>query len=277
MCLNPLADGIRIEKSAKLCGRMLARRAAAVRAGARVLLIAAIVQTPPVVRAYEFDVHFTFTMFLAELAGFTEQEAFEIASHDQGIDDNPATQPMSDITSTGGDRRARYHFVSRLRQAELRTGASECAPPRPPSRWDRMGTFFHAFEDLFSHRNFGPAVGHLTAGHSPDKPWYDPGAFVQMAQGKFDELRAFRSFCGGSTDARAAQAAQAFAQAKGILEAWAQQEYQLGTVSDDQGPERWAELRKRLYGARLSAYTGQWVQSYRAWKEAQVRRSWREQ
>lgn len=254
---------------------MVSPRPALVRVVIRAVLIGTILQVPAVTSAYETDIHFTFTMFLAELAGFSQTEAFEIAKYDQGVDDDPATQPMQDISSTGTQRRAAYHFVNQARVTELRARAAECAVSGQPPRSHRMGTFFHALEDLYSHRSFGPALGHLTAGHAADKPWYNPGGMVQMAEGKFNELLSLR-LCVAMTGARRIQAEKRFAPAKALLEGWAQREYNLGTVSDDQGPERWAEFQKRLYAERFGVYTGYWAQ-YRDWKLAQDRNSWREQ
>lgn len=228
----------------------------------------------PLVVAYEQPIHLTLTMFLAETAGFAELDAFDIAKFDQAIDDDPATDPLPTISDPGVTRRRLYHFVDRKRAEELRLRAMTCVPAG--TRFRRLGNYLHALEDLFSHRNYGAGVGHLFTWHAADKPWHDPGAVVQMAVGKFDALIAYGEACGGKSAAEVQRVRNAFSNVKTLLEAWAQQEYALGTVSDDQGPERWADLTKRLYGTHLTAYTARWEPMYSQWAATQAQNSWKD-
>src|SRR5437867_3234971 len=59
--------------------------------------------------AYEAQVHFGITMWVAELRGFSEAEAYEIAKHDQAVDDDPETEPFWDWDSAGIRSRSEYH------------------------------------------------------------------------------------------------------------------------------------------------------------------------
>lgn len=233
------------------------------------VLVLSLVAVRPV-KSYELPVHFTFTMYLAELAGFTEAEAFEIARYDQAIDDNPATSPMPQISSFGVERRSAYHFINNTRGNALRADAFACVGAVGWLR--RTGIYLHAQEDLFSHRTFGATAGHLTAGHSPDKPWYEPGAFVEMTNAKFQALSSLKAAC----RRRAPLTNVRFSDVTSVIEAWAQQEYAVGTVGDDHGPERWEALTRRLYGSRLSAYTVYSTKTYQEWEALQERNSWNE-
>src|SRR5437867_11935506 len=67
---------------------------------------------------YEHDVHLSLTMWLTEVAGFSTQEAYEIAKYDQATDDDPATQPLPTVlTGRGTDRREKYHAFGSSTQA----------------------------------------------------------------------------------------------------------------------------------------------------------------
>ena len=58
--------------------------------------------------AYEENVHYELTRFLAVSAGLKDDIAFEIARADQGTDEDPATSPWSYTA------RKMYHFVTAL-------------------------------------------------------------------------------------------------------------------------------------------------------------------
>lgn len=45
---------------------------------------------------YERDVHYDLTRYLAIWAGFSKEDAQEIAKSNQGLDDNPATSAVPD-------------------------------------------------------------------------------------------------------------------------------------------------------------------------------------
>jgi len=124
---------------------------------------------------YEQDVHFDLTFALAYAAGYSSTQSLRIAGADQGVDDNPATGPF-----TGNDARRDFHFTTANRRAEM---------------WDYagmeegLGVYLHAEQDSFSHAGFGPAVGHLLAGHSPDKTYTDPTKADSMASDTYQALQ----------------------------------------------------------------------------------------
>jgi RHS repeat-associated protein len=128
---------------------------------------------------YEVDVHLHLTRALARAAGIAGPVADRIAAANQGVDETAATGPF-------GARSARrdFHFTDAARRRQL---------------WDRfeqsgsaedLGVFFHAQQDSFSHEGYGPTVGHLFAGHRPDRTFAAPERADTMARDTFDRLRA---------------------------------------------------------------------------------------
>ena len=95
------------------------------------------------VSAYEFPVHFTFTMWLAETAGFPEREAWEIAKFDQGTDEDPATEPsIYSIDPASVKRREDYHFPTARRLSQLQGLAQGCQRGRAtPADFKRIGQY----------------------------------------------------------------------------------------------------------------------------------------
>jgi hypothetical protein len=141
-------------------------------------------------------VHRTLTTLLARAAGFSDSLAAQIGAATQHVDDDPATNPMN-ITFTGVvsgrlyDVEATYHFTT----DETRAGHWQ----RFVSSKDigRLGIYLHADEDSYSHAGYGPRLGHLSAGHAPDKTATDPGKANQMAYDAYDALIAAKQILGG--------------------------------------------------------------------------------
>jgi hypothetical protein len=214
--------------------------------------------------AYEFPVHFSVTVWLAEeLAGLTQDQGYEVAKFDQSVDDNPATQPLWSWTGTGYRRRKMFHFVDQERLEALRQVALKC------SNDFQAGLYLHALEDVAPHRNHGPGLGHSMLGHTPDKPWYNPPAFVEMIQVKANRLMEVRQKCfGGRTGARTDPARASAIKVE--LELWSTTEYSFGGGDnpDDQAA-RWNALISRLFGARYNTYAVDLPRKYRDWAETQ--------
>ena len=124
---------------------------------------------------YERDVHFDLTQVLAYAAGYSASQSLRIAGSDQGVDDSNATGPF-----VGYSARRDYHFTTQERRAEM---------------WDYAGTeeglgvYLHAEQDSFSHDGFGPSMGHLLAGHAPDKTYTDPTKADSMANNTYSALQ----------------------------------------------------------------------------------------
>ena len=184
--------------------------------------------------AYDKELHLTFTVVLAELAGFSEMEAIEIANFDQGTDEDPGTQPFKD-----SEARRLYHFVDSTRLEGMRRDALSCKSGKlTQSQFRQIGQYLHALEDFHAHRGFGHRFGHLLEGHAPDRPWHDPGQFVSMVEAKFDALVRLMTRC-SSASKTAEQARWDFSKVRGRLELWVEQESQAGVRGDEQSPSRW--------------------------------------
>ena len=100
--------------------------------------------------AYDKPVHLSFTMMLAERAGFAREDAFELAKYDQATDDDPATQPYTRDTQQRRD----YHFAQDREREARRRAAFACNR----QSWDvasyrAAGQYLHMIEDGFSHGN----------------------------------------------------------------------------------------------------------------------------
>jgi RHS repeat-associated protein len=132
---------------------------------------------------YEEDVHRDLTYALALAAGFNMTSATRIAAADQWTDDNPATNP--DTLFPGGnamEKRRLYHFTTQERRSEM------WQKFETSDSLDDLGTFFHAEQDSFSHFGFEPRMGHMSAGHAPDKTYNDPEKADHMAYDTFCTL-----------------------------------------------------------------------------------------
>ncbi len=143
---------------------------------------------------YEEDVHFTFTYVLMRLACFTHEEALQIASADQGVDDNGSTGP-----GLNTDSNSDWHAF----------GTKEDIARRKRLLWDRackkkslvaLGEYFHFQEDSHSHVDekgepYGPGIGHAGAGHQPDRVPNHPDRARAMAKEKLEDARKFIKEC----------------------------------------------------------------------------------
>jgi hypothetical protein len=219
--------------------------------------------------AYEFAVHFSLTMWLAETVGFSEAEAFEIAKYDQATDDNPLTHPFSDLHDSQGVRkRADYHFVGRIRLGELKRGA-RCAKRGAMTalELERIGHYLHALEDSYSHKENGKRLGHLFSWHTPDKPWAKPGDFVAMVQGKFQALLLLGASC-ARRPRKPEQARAIFEESAPVLRQWIVDEFEAG-VDDPESPGRFEALARRLYRDRYGVYVEASSARYAAWRGKQ--------
>jgi len=140
---------------------------------------------------YEEDVHLQLTYALGMAAGFTATDAWNIALGDQGVDDDPNRSPM---TVFGVEARRDYHFTTEGRRDELwgdfvsAAGAYTGPSNSNVSALDSLGTFLHAQQDSYSHSGYGPNLGHLSAGHAPDKTYNAPRRADRMAEDTYNRL-----------------------------------------------------------------------------------------
>ncbi len=222
--------------------------------------------------AYDRDVHLSLTMWLAELASFSENEALQLAKYDQATDDDPETSPWASYES-----REKYHFQccpgsssqERIRQHKSRALACK-AGNVTTAEHKLMGQFLHALEDQYAHRTHGPGLGHLFTGTTPDKPWTRPGDFVVMVSAKFAALQETKLKCYKGAD----QTRELSAGVQRRLELWARDEEDSG-FGDPAARDRWSALERELYGDRYSAYKEDGVRSYDEWLQQQKQGGWK--
>lgn len=115
---------------------------------------------------YEEDVHRDLTYVLALAAGFKAAEARAISKATQEVDEDPEKQPFA-------SRKARrdYHFTTPQRRAEMWLLFEQSAQRRDRSEtFTRLGDYFHAQQDSYSHAGYNTITGHLIDRHAPTKP-----------------------------------------------------------------------------------------------------------
>jgi hypothetical protein len=157
---------------------------------------------------YDDDVHFYMTYYIGLALGLGECQtclnkgetknvsaAFVIAWAAAYTDYNPKTRP--DIILGGEDVRRRFHF--RTSGDKVEAGSAEAAEiaKMGVEKCDPLltGIGLHALQDSFSHEGFGPAVGHLRAGHNPDDPSRDVKKAMRMAKATYDVLAEYLKKC----------------------------------------------------------------------------------
>jgi hypothetical protein len=223
-------------------------------------------------QAYETPVHLGITMALAEMAGFSNAEAFEMAKFDQATDDDPATDPLPSLAVNA---RRDFHFVTFSRLGELRMAAQKCRATPDAAEFKAIGQYLHAFEDTYSHRGWGPLAGHAIALHTPDKPWTEPNAFRDMFVQKWGELLLIRRTCirrAVDIDALTAR----FSRAVKAVETWVIAETQAGLGDPSLSSEaRWEALRHELFGSDFDRYAKGAVRDYDGWVQSQRLGPWR--
>lgn len=130
---------------------------------------------------YEADVHYHLTLLLARQVGFDRGAAKAIATGDQALDDNPATNAFRSPLV------AQYwHFAS---------------DPQIDYLWQQalgsydlayLGQYLHALQDSYSHdRYFLGWPGHALHGHAPDDVCNDLHKAEEMARDTYLHLRAY--------------------------------------------------------------------------------------
>jgi RHS repeat-associated protein len=135
---------------------------------------------------YEEDVHFGLTEVLASSAGFDAEAAGRIARADQSIDEFPNTQPFASQWA-----RENFHFTTQAtRDALWSSFESFAANGATEPALVVLGQFMHTQQDSYSHAGFGPGLGHVLAGHAPDKTYTDPAKALRMAHDTYNKLSA---------------------------------------------------------------------------------------
>ena len=160
---------------------------------------------------YDEDVHRYLTAALALAAGFSSRDAGEIGVRDQWVDKATNTQPLptslEDVSSLANYARLRdYHFVTPSRLEELKNAWKNSG------QLNDIGTYMHAFQDSFSHKNLTPKLGQIgtrvdengnlrrdspfeVEWHQADDPSKRPALAADMAQQSYNELRIAFKIC----------------------------------------------------------------------------------
>ena len=124
--------------------------------------------------AWESDVHYGLTQWLAQQAGFPATQSKLIAEGDQGVDDSPSTDPVHGTIAsacTGADKTGSsevhdHHFPSvngvpdtpeqrAVKPGVVQRQGSVNPPPKlsdRPSTFNDFGKYLHALQDTWSHQ-----------------------------------------------------------------------------------------------------------------------------
>jgi hypothetical protein len=198
---------------------------------ARVLVVAASVLATFGARpapAYEYE-HYAWTYFIAVHMGFTERQAFQIASATYAVDWDDHTGPMTagmsenlTVLAAGAwtslrEKWTKFHaFTSHetvydgrragKTEAEIEVEAAAFKAKAQEVLWlhalrqRNPGPYLHYVQDLAPHHGWTDLYGHGSAAHFPDFASWDEAAFRKMTADTVRELRAFRDHaCAGTT------------------------------------------------------------------------------
>lgn len=221
---------------------------------------------------YKEPLHLSFTMALAEMAGFDSNEAYEIAKYDRATDDDPSTDPLRAMNIAKRTPLRDYHFPTEKELEVRRSEALTCkrGATLTANGYRAIGQYMHALEDSFAHRDHIERMFH---GTQTDFPWTSPDMLVQMFSAKFEALLAVRQQC---LDRSVNEAELRRRHSTALLEVqnWARVESQ--DRSSDGVRGRWAKLELAVFGSRHQAYTQGAEAAYRAWLNQRQSANWRE-
>ena len=120
---------------------------------------------------WEEDVHYDLTGFLAEYAGYNENDARAIAAADQACDagDKDAGYGPG---GRGTEASHKWHFTTPERRAQMKEAYQQATGSE---RLEKLGEYMHAFQDsMGAHENYIEAGQgqHLRDKFAPDKTYY---------------------------------------------------------------------------------------------------------
>jgi RHS repeat-associated protein len=139
---------------------------------------------------YEIDVHYYLTYYLARKTGcFTDQQAREIADHDQLTDDDDDKAPGA----LRAQRNVAFHAFGTHEQNAIRQNELWGLATQGSGSLSNLGTFLHFVQDSYSHYDFaGNAnTGQAKGGYSPDHTNSNPTKAMVMARKSWDFLNLF--------------------------------------------------------------------------------------
>ena len=148
---------------------------------------------------YQIEVHFDLTLFLAKSAGFSDDNALDLAYSDQQTDVNKITSPYN--IDNGW-----MHFVDEnVATMWLDSGIKD------KRNLTHYGSALHFFQDTFSHSGHGYdwfEGGHIAdsilsifgLAKNTDKTYEYPDDGMEMAKGTFEYLRKYMAEVNGTGD-----------------------------------------------------------------------------
>ena len=169
----------------------------------------------PRVQAFDWDVHYAWTYYLAVEVGFTPREAFQIASATQSIDVDPDTGPMEampadaiigardpGVMGAGANDRIADIWLNfhafRREGVSVQDHLDTLYPAIMAKHWAtallqrNMGPYLHFLQDIFAHGAYDDVRGHAFAGHAPDFLDFDKDrATPEMTQATLAALERF--------------------------------------------------------------------------------------
>jgi tetratricopeptide (TPR) repeat protein len=161
--------------------------------------------------AYDHEVHYAWTYYLALHAGYTKRQAFQIGSAAYSVDEDAETNPLENSGLGDGILGAErlptvnkkvtriwrdFHCFERAGQSAQE--ARDARQTREGELWDlakkqrNPGILLHYLQDSYSHHGYDDTRGHFAAGHTPDFLSHDRIASVNMTARTLSVLQDFR-------------------------------------------------------------------------------------
>ena len=170
------------------------------------IAFSSIVPTSEALLAYEGD-HYAWTYYLALQVGFTERQAYQIASGAYAIDWDPESGPMpigsENLEVFVQEPPAKIRSIWLKFHAFAEHAADDAAREAGKrANADRLwsvgvaqrnpGPFLHFAQDRYAHKGWNNRWGHAPAAHLPDFPIWDPQGFRGATDDSVAALLRFR-------------------------------------------------------------------------------------
>ncbi len=193
------------------------------------LLLASVAPAP----AYDTDIHFYLTYYLARMSGFNADEALLVAQTAEYTDWNENTEPVYVRPSTRrmyhfpkwypvnwvmdavdiGHQAKRNNFFGRFNMLRAIADAGSADKTIRANSLYRLGMEMHVLADTWAHEGYGMAIGHMLDGHDPDRIYLNENnrtKTIETARALYDFMRQFRqAYSGGDLPADQWEAVQA--------------------------------------------------------------------
>lgn len=169
------------------------------------------VLAPAPAHAYDHEVHYAWTYYLALHAGYTKRQAFQVGSAAYSVDEDAETNPLENSGLGDGILGAERLPTVNQKVTRIwrdfhcfeRTGVSaqeakEARQTREGDLWDlarkqrNPGILLHYLQDSYSHHGYDDTRGHFAAGHTPDFLSHNRLASVNMTLRTLTVLQDFR-------------------------------------------------------------------------------------